>query len=365
MTILIVNPGTISWKLFQAMIKIPVNMPIKRNATIAILSFKSRKWKRELFFYPNLEYLIFVGFTLMGVVRTQLRFFKEYPHLDDKQRKELGRRLSLEPLQAQHERFDNSKLRNENEKLQAENVRYKEALANAMCPNCGGPTANGEMYFDEQQLKIENARLREEIDRISGIAAKYIGKPMLSNPDASSQGPLRSLELPVASFSPQQGIVGEMFGENDLLQSLAGPTETEKPIIIDLAVTAMEELVRKAQVCEPLWVPTSNNSHEILSEDEYVRSFPRGIGPKLMGFKSEASRESMVVSMNHMTVVEILMDVHQWSNVFSGIVSRAMTLEVLSTGVAGNYNGALQVVRNKSSNVLWIYCNNSIDSRYF
>ncbi|CAI9292595.1 unnamed protein product [Lactuca saligna] len=138
-------------------------------------------------------------------------FFKEYPHPDDKQRKELGRRLSLEPLQAQHERFDNSKLRNENEKLQAENVRYKEALANAMCPNCGGPTAIGEMYFDEQQLKIENARLREEIDRISGIAAKYIGKPMLSNPDASSQGPLRSLELPVASFSPQQGIVGEMF----------------------------------------------------------------------------------------------------------------------------------------------------------
>jgi len=29
---------------------------------------------------------------------------------------------------------------------------------------------------------------------------------------------------------------------------------------------------------------------------------------------------------------------------FCGIVSRALTLEVLSTGVAGNYNGALQVV---------------------
>lgn len=35
---------------------------------------------------------------------------------------------------------------------------------------------------------------------------------------------------------------------------------------------------------------------------------------------------------------------NQWSCVFSGIVSRALTLEVLSTGVAGNYNGALQVV---------------------
>jgi len=38
---------------------------------------------------------------------------------------------------------------------------------------------------------------------------------------------------------------------------------------------------------------------------------------------------------------------NQWSTVFSGIVSRAMTLEVLSTGVAGNYNGALQVVHRR------------------
>ena len=33
----------------------------------------------------------------------------------------------------------------------------------------------------------------------------------------------------------------------------------------------------------------------------------------------------------------------QWSTVFCGIVSRAMTIEILSSGVAGNYNGALQV----------------------
>lgn len=37
---------------------------------------------------------------------------------------------------------------------------------------------------------------------------------------------------------------------------------------------------------------------------------------------------------------------------FSGIVSRALTLEVLSTGVAGNYNGALQVVHTE----LHVYC---------
>ncbi|KAI3765191.1 hypothetical protein L2E82_15219 [Cichorium intybus] len=285
-------------------------------------------------------------------------FFKECPHPDDKQRKELGRRLSLEPLQvkfwfqnkrtqmkAQHERHENTQLRNENEKLRSENIRYKEALANATCPNCGGPAAIGEMSFDEQHLRIENARLREEIDRISGIAAKYVGKPMLSYPNMSPHGPTRSqLDLGVASFSPHNGMVGDMFGANDLLRSVSGPTEADKPIIIELAVAAMEELIRMAQAGEPLWVPSSDNSSETLSEDEYLRTFPRGIGPKPLGLKSEASRESAVVIMNHVTLVEILMDVNQWSNVFSGIVSRAMTLEVLSTGVAGNYNGALQVM---------------------
>ncbi|KAK1422617.1 hypothetical protein QVD17_17902 [Tagetes erecta] len=285
-------------------------------------------------------------------------FFKQCPHPDDKQRKELGRRLTLEPLQvkfwfqnkrtqmkAQHERYDNSQLRNENEKLRAENMRLKEALSNATCPNCGGPAAIGEMSFDEQQLRFENARLREEIDKISGIAAKYVGKPTLPYPDASSHGPSRSLDLPVPSYNPQQGMVGEMFVANELPRSMVGHTQTEKPVIIELAIVAMEELIKMAQVGKPLWIPTSHDSStETLNEDEYMRSLASGIGPKLMGFKSEASRESIVVIMNHMTLVEILMDVNQWSNVFCGIVSRAMTVEVLSTGIAGNYNGALQVM---------------------
>lgn len=47
-----------------------------------------------------------------------------------------------------------------------ENIRYKEALTNATCPNCGGPAAIGEMSFDEQHLRIENARLREEVNQL-------------------------------------------------------------------------------------------------------------------------------------------------------------------------------------------------------
>ncbi|CAK9146822.1 unnamed protein product [Ilex paraguariensis] len=284
-------------------------------------------------------------------------FFKECPHPDDKQRKELGRQLGLEPLQikfwfqnkrtqmkSQHERHENTQLRTENEKLRAENIRYKEALSNAACPNCGGPAAIGEMSFDEQHLRIENARLREEIDRISGIAAKYVGKPMLTYPHLPPHGPPRSLDLGVGNFGTQSDLVGEIYGAGDLLRSVSGLTEADKPLIIELAVAAMEELIRMAQDGEPLWMPSVDNFTETLSEDEYLRTFPRGIGPKPLGSKSEASRECAVVIMNHINLVEILMDVNQWSNVFSGIISRAMTLEVLSTGVAGNYNGALQVM---------------------
>jgi homeobox-leucine zipper protein len=66
-------------------------------------------------------------------------------------------------LQTQHERSENSQLRAENEKLRTDNMRYREALSNASCPNCGGPTAIGEMSFDEHHLRLENGRLREEV----------------------------------------------------------------------------------------------------------------------------------------------------------------------------------------------------------
>ncbi|KAL6992737.1 Homeobox-leucine zipper protein PROTODERMAL FACTOR 2 [Sarracenia purpurea var. burkii] len=163
---------------------------------------------------------------------------------------------------------------------------------------------------------------------------------MLSYP----HGPPRSMDLGVGNFALQPSLVGDLYGGGDLLRSVSGPTEADKPMIIELAVAAMEELIRMAQAGEPLWVPSPDSSTEILSEEEYLRTFPRGIGPKPLGLKSEASRESAVVIMNHISLVEILMDVNQWTSVFSGIVSRAVTLEVLSTGVAGNYNGALQVM---------------------
>lgn len=136
---------------------------------------------------------------------------------------------------------------------------------------------------------------------------------MLSYPHLPP-GASRSLDIGVGNFTPPAGMVGEIYGTGagDLLRSVSGPTEADKPMIIELAVAAMEELVRMAQSGEPLWIlsTTDNNTtNESLNEDEYLRTFPRGIGPKPLGLKSEASRESAVVIMNHINLVEILMDV--------------------------------------------------------
>ena len=114
----------------------------------------------------------------------------------------------------------------------------------------------------------------------------------------------------------------------DLLRSVSLPTEADKPMIVELAVAAMEELVRMAQAGQPLWIPTSDNSstHEILCEDEYLGTFPRGIGPKPLGLKSEASRETAVVIMNHISLVEILMDVVGFIFSFTNIYSTDLYL---------------------------------------
>lgn len=134
---------------------------------------------------------------------------------------------------------------------------------------------------------------------------------MLTYPNLSTTGPTRSLDLGVGSFGPQTGLVGEMYSAGDLLRSVSGPIDADKPMIIELAVAAMEELIRMAQTGEPLWItgPGPDNSIETLCEEEYVRTFPRGIGPKPLGLTTEASRESAVVIMNHINLVEILMDV--------------------------------------------------------
>ncbi|XP_077220602.1 homeobox-leucine zipper protein ROC2-like [Tasmannia lanceolata] len=282
-------------------------------------------------------------------IQVMEEFFKDFPHPDDKQRKELGLQLGLEPLQVKfwfqnkrtqvktkYERHENSYLRAENEQLRMENMSYKETFINNSCPNCGGPSSLCEMSLNEQHLRLGNARLREEINRMSEIAAEYMGKPMVPYPHLPHSVPFR--------FGAQPEMGRAMNGARVLPRSISGQFQIEKPMVIEVVVAAMEEFIRMAHFGEPLWIPGDDESTETLRLDEYVRMFPRGFGQRHIGLKSEASRDTTLVFMNHTSLIEILMDANHWSTVFSAIVSKAVTLQVLSTGAAGSYNGAVQVM---------------------
>ncbi|KAJ1430176.1 hypothetical protein SESBI_07960 [Sesbania bispinosa] len=93
-------------------------------------------------------------------------------------------------------------------------MRFKEALSHATCPTCGGPSV-GEMSFDEQHLRIENARLREEIQRMLGMTAKMMGK--LVTPFSYNHMPSCMLDLGGGNYVAQSSTIGEVYGSGNFL----------------------------------------------------------------------------------------------------------------------------------------------------
>ncbi|KAL2533075.1 Homeobox-leucine zipper protein HDG11 [Abeliophyllum distichum] len=293
--------------------------------------------------------------------------FKDCPHPDEKIRLQLSRELNLHPrqikfwfqnrrtqLKAQHERADNCALRAENDKIRCENIAIREALKNVICPSCGGPPVTEDPYFDEQKLRIENAQLKEELDRVSSIAAKYIGRPISQLPPVQPIH-VSSLDLSMASFSGHGLLPGPSLdlhllpGSSSNISNLPFPTmsisDMDKSLMADVAGNAMDELIRLLQTNEPLWMKSTNDGREILNLENYERIFPRHNNQlKNPNIRIEASRDSGVVIMNGLALVDMFMDVNKWMELFPTIVSRARTVEVISPGMLGSLSGALQLM---------------------
>ncbi|KAK6921380.1 Homeobox domain [Dillenia turbinata] len=293
--------------------------------------------------------------------------FKECPHPDEKQRLQLSRELGLAPRQikfwfqnrrtqmkAQHERADNCALRSENDKIRCENIAIREALKNVICPSCGAPPMSEDSYFDEQKLRMENAQLKEELDRVSSIAAKYIGRPISQLPPVQPIH-ISSLDLSMGNFGGP-GICGPSL-DLDLLPGSSSasipnlpfqPTafsDMDKSLMADIAATAMDELLRLLQTNEPLWIKSPTNGRDVLNLDSYEHLFPRANNHlKTVNVHIEASRDSGVVIMNALALVDMFMDSNKWMELFPTIVSMARTIEVIPTGVLGGQSGSLQLM---------------------
>jgi homeobox-leucine zipper protein len=279
-----------------------------------------------------------------------------------------------------------------------------------MCGGCGSPAMLGEVSLEEQHLRIENARLKDELNRVYALATKFLGKPVtfLSwhqlQPHLSLPMPSSSLELAVGGGLGGMGSMPHATTMGDFAAAcVSSPLGTvitparaaprpmllgvDRSMLVELAISAMDELVKMAQVDEPLWlttVPGAPNK-ERLNFEEYVRSFLPCLGMKPVGFVSEASRESgLVIIDDSAALVETLMDEvparvcytpyyfrsyrfallsimtcadvsvappsmlqRRWSDMFSCMIAKATILEEVSTGIAGGRSGVLLLVSPK------------------
>lgn len=291
-------------------------------------------------------------------------FQKVNNHPDEKERLELGRRLSLDSKQVkfwfqnrrtqmktQTERQENNYLKRQQEELMIDNIRMKEAMRNPICTNCGGPAILGEVSIEEHHLRVENARLKDELSRISLLANKFLGRPI--SPLATPFHP------PIPNSGLELGVGRNEFGDMNetttfpigLEKSLVSAPNIgfpfEKSFLIELGLRAMDELVKLAQGEDSMWVRGLEGEREVLNGDEYMRICPPCIGSRPNGFVSEATRASGTVIMNSLNLVEMLMDSNQWADMFPCLVGRTSIIDVIFGGNAGSRNGALQLMQTE------------------
>ncbi|KAF3524191.1 hypothetical protein F2Q69_00050455 [Brassica cretica] len=283
--------------------------------------------------------------------------FRECPHPDDKQRNLLSKELGLAPrqikfwfqnrrtqLKAQHERADNSALKAENDKIRCENIAIREALKHAICPNCGGPPVSEDPYLDEQKLRMENAHLREELERMSTVASKYMGRPISSHISTLHPMHISPLDLSMTSLAGGPSLDFDLLPGSSMSSNFA-VSDMDKPIMNDIALTAMQELLRLVHTNEPLW-SRSDGCGEVLNLGSYENVFPRSSNRgKNHNVRIEASRSSGIVFMNAMSLVDMFMDSAKWAELFPSIVAASKTLAVVSSGMGGGtHEGALHLM---------------------
>ncbi|KAJ4728594.1 Homeobox-leucine zipper family protein [Melia azedarach] len=291
--------------------------------------------------------------------------FKECPHPDDKQRMKLSQELGLKPRQvkfwfqnrrtqmkAQQDRADNAILRAENETLKNENYRLQAELRSVICPNCGGPAMLGGISFED--LRLENARLREELERVCCLASRYSGRPVqVMAPAPPMIPPSLDLDMNIYSrhFAEPMATCTDMMPMPMLPETSAFPEtglilmEEEKSIAMELAISSMNELIKMCHANEPLWVRSNENGKEVLNLEEHARMFPWPLNIKQHSseFRTEASRDTAVVIMNSITLVDTFLDANKWMELFPSIVARAKTVQVIASGVSGA-SGSLQLM---------------------
>ena len=222
------------------------------------------------------------------------------------------------------ERHENLILKQENDKLRIENIAIKEAMRNPICSGCGGAAILGEISFEENHLRIENARLKDELNRMCVLTNKFIGRPLspLPGPFPPAMSNF-NLELAVGrngfgGLGPAEASLpmGYDFGTGvpnalhvmpSTKPGMAGlDTPFEKSLLLELASNAMNELLKLTQIDNPLWFRSLDGNCETLNFEEYTRTIT-AIDMK-PGLRTEGTRAIGMSTINSAAFVEMMMD---------------------------------------------------------
>ncbi|CAI5471920.1 unnamed protein product [Closterium sp. Yama58-4] len=297
------------------------------------------------------------------------RLFRECPHPDERQRQQLSQRLSLAPRQvkfwfqnrrtqmkaqteraenamlrqendrlcseAQTERAENAMLRQENDRLRSEVMRLRSVLAGAACPACHTrlvPGSGGDPMHDASavaaQLMEENAHLKNEIERVSMLAARQLAARGAVDP----MGPATVAALNAAAAGGMQAAGIGAGGGNSAAAGNAGGGGGNGDGGMD-GIGGM-----------------AGNGGEQLNRTEYRLRFPNCVGDGPPGLSIEASRARGVVSLNALALVELFMDPVKWAEMLPSLVSRAVVVDVICVGNEPTQrNGTLQLKHAFSS----------------
>lgn len=117
--------------------------------------------------------------------------------------------------------------------------------------------------------------------------------------------------IPVPMLPPPPPPETSPFPETGLLL-----LEEEKSLALELAVSSMNELIKMCQANEPLWIRNINNAdniveREILNFEEHARLFQwplNNLKTHSSDLRTEATRDSAVVIMNSVTLVDAFLD---------------------------------------------------------
>ncbi|KAG7541501.1 START domain [Arabidopsis thaliana x Arabidopsis arenosa] len=270
-------------------------------------------------------------------------FYLENSLPTEDQRYELGQRLNMEPKQVKFwfqnkrcqmkinsDRLENITLREDHDRLLVTQHQLRSAMLQSSCNICGRATHCGDIDYEVQILMVENAKLEREIDQYYSKIRSHPNQMLVS---PSQPAPHCSSSNPGINATPELGLGGGTRA-----------TEKERSMFLNLAITALKELIElEAKHCPSGKIDSRSSKAVSLIYEKYENASNNVIKPP--GHVVEASRDTGLVPMTCLTLVKTFMDTGKWVNVFAPIVPVASTRKVIPTGSGGTKSGSLQLIQ--------------------